>query len=146
MTEKKDTKFRPGQSGNPAGRAPGSGWVGDARKKLQEAWDGKQEGGADGIREKLLTMAREGDMAAIRIVAERVAPPLKATEPGVELSLSGETLTDKANAILDAMAAGKIAPTQAAQLLQALGAVAKIVEIDELERRVAALEGQEKAK
>jgi hypothetical protein len=108
------------------------------------AWDGKKEDGSDGIREKLLTLAREGDMAAIRIVAERIAPPIKACEPPVEIELAGETLTDKATAILNAMASGKIAPTQAAQLLQALGAVAKIIETDELEERIAALEAKTK--
>jgi hypothetical protein len=144
MTKKSDTKFKPGHSGNPQGRTPGSGWVGEARRQLQVAWDGKKEDGSDGIREKLLTLAREGDMAAIRIVAERIAPPIKACEPPVEIELAGETLTDKATAILNAMASGKIAPTQAAQLLQALGAVAKIIETDELEERIAALEAKTK--
>lgn len=144
MAEKKDTKFKPGQSGNPAGRPAGSGWVMKAREELQKAWDGVEAGGKDGIRHQLIAKAREGDMGAIRLVAERVCPPMKAAEPTAEIELQGETLTDKAMGVLAALGLGKVAPGQASQLLQGLGALAKIVETDELSRRIAALEERSK--
>jgi hypothetical protein len=54
----------------------------------------------------------------------------------------GGTLTAKADAVLSAAAAGDLAPTQAAQLITALGSLAKITEIDELAARITALETQ----
>lgn len=146
MTDKKDTRFKPGQSGNPGGRPPGSGWVGKARKELQSAWDGEMADGSDGIRAKLIASAKAGDAWAIRIIAERVCPPIKASEALEEIQLTGDTLTDKATSVLDAMAQGEIAPSQASQLLQGIGAMAKILETDELARRLEALEELAKQK
>lgn len=140
MTQKKDTRFKPGQSGNPEGRKPGSGWVGEARKQLLEEWQGKLPDGSDGIRAKLIALAKEGDLGAIRLVAERVCPPVKQAEAPVDVDLSGNTLTERALAVLTAMGEGRLAPGQASQLLQGLGALAKIIETDELEKRIKALE------
>lgn len=142
MTAKKDTRFKPGESGNPAGRKPGSGWLGRAREDLQKAWDGAQKDGSDGVRHQLLTQAKAGEAWAVRLVAERVCPPIKATESAAEFDLHGETLTDKAQSVVTALGAGELSPSQAAQLLQAIGSLAKVVEVDELTRRIEALEGQ----
>lgn len=144
MTQKKDTRFKPGESGNPSGRTPGSGWVGAARKALEEDWTGKP--GQEGIKAILVKKAREGDMAAIRIVAERVCPPMKAMEPATPINLPEGTLTDRANSVLAGLADGTLNPSQAAQLLQALGAVAKVHEVDELARRIEALEARNERK
>lgn len=140
MADKKDTRFKPGESGNPDGRRPGSGWVGKARQEMQKAWDGSAVDGSDGLRHVLLEKARGGDMAAIRLVAERVCAPLKAVEPTVEVPLEGNTLTERAMSVLGALGRGEIAPGQASQLLQGLGSLSKIIEADELERRIKALE------
>jgi hypothetical protein len=135
---KKDMKFKPGQSGNPSGRTPGSGWVAEARKALEQDWNGTN--GEDGIKEVLVKLAKKGDMAAIRIVAERVCPPMKAMEPATPITLPEGSLTDRANSVLAGLAEGILNPAQAAQLLQALGAVAKVQVVDELARRIEALE------
>jgi len=49
-------------------------------------------------------------------------------------------LADQGRAVLGAAGLGALAPGQAAQLLASLGALAKLVETDELAARVAALE------
>lgn len=146
MTQARDTRFKPGQSGNPNGRPRGSGAVGKLREDLMKAWEGQAEDGSDGIRAKLIEQAKAGEAWAIRIVAERVCPPIKASDAPTEIELAGETLTDKAKAVLEAMSRGDIAPAQAAQLLQGIGAMAKIVETDELARRLEALEELAKQK
>jgi hypothetical protein len=141
MTErKKDTRFKPGQSGNPGGR-PSAG-LGKNRADLVTAWEG--EPGTQGIREKLLEMARGGDMAAIRLVAERVCAPVKATEQPTPISLGEGTLSEQGRAVFQALGTGDLAPGQAAQLLQALGGLAKVIETDELARRIEALEAKGK--
>jgi hypothetical protein len=93
-----------------------------------------------GIIESVVKLAKRGDVAAAKVILERVLPPLKAIEtPAAFGGLTG-TLSDQGQGILQAMAAGAIAPGQAAQLLGAIAAQAKIVEIDAFARRLEALE------
>ena len=87
--------------------------------------------------------AKGGDVQAARLILERILPPVKAIEQAVELQLPDRgTLTAKAFAVLSAAAAGDLAPGQAAQLIAALGTLAKIHEVDELAVRVTNLEKQ----
>ena len=91
----------------------------------------------------LVTAAKGGDVQAARLILERVLPPVKAIEQAVTLQLPSDgTLTAKAAAVLSAAAAGDLAPGQAAQLIAALGTLAKIHEVDELAARITALEAQ----
>lgn len=50
------------------------------------------------------------------------------------------TLTERATAALDAVANGDLAPDTAAQLIQSVATLARVVEIDEMMQRVARLE------
>ena len=50
------------------------------------------------------------------------------------------TLAQQANAVLQAAADGDLAPAQDAQIVNALGGVAKIVETTKLVRRIESLE------
>ena len=137
MTEpkKKRGSWKPGQSGNPAGRPPGVGEISKLRAAI-----------ADRVPELLaamMTKALEGDVGAARLLLERAIAPLRVVEQAVELQLpDGGTLTAKASAVLSAAAAGDLAPGQAAQLIAALGTLAKIHEVDELAARITALEAQ----
>jgi hypothetical protein len=89
----------------------------------------------------LVTAAKAGDIQAARLILERVLPPVKATEQTVEIHLpDGGTLTSKAAAVLSAAAAGVLSPGQAAQLISALGTIAKLAEFDELVTRISTLE------
>ena len=89
----------------------------------------------------LVMAAKGGDVQAARLILERILPPVKAIEQAVELQLPADgTLTAKASAVLSAAAAGDLAPGQAAQLIAALGTLAKIHEVDELAARISALE------
>ncbi|MBK1685521.1 hypothetical protein CKO18_18375 [Rhodoferax fermentans] len=96
-----------------------------------------------GILANLVASAKSGDVQAARLILERVLPPVKAIEQAVALHFpESGTLTAKADAVLSAVAAGQLAPTQAAQLITAIGSLAKITEIDELAARITALEQQ----
>ncbi len=52
------------------------------------------------------------------------------------------SLTAKGEAVLSAISRGDLSPDQGAKLLQALTGQARLVEVEELERRIAALEGE----
>ena len=127
-------KFKPGQSGNPRGRPPGRSTAQGLRERLA--------GRAGDVLDVVLYAALAGDLQAARLVLERVVPALRPQASPVELPAlaAAGTLTEKATAILAAAGAGEVGPDTAAHLLAALGGVARIAEIDELTRRVAALE------
>ena len=126
------SKWQPGQSGNPDGRPPGTGEVARLRASIAEK--------VPDILAKLTELAMAGDVQAARLLIERVLPPVKAVEMPVEMSLAEGGLSDQARQILSAAAGGVLAPDQAAALIGALAAVAKITETDELMRRIEALE------
>jgi hypothetical protein len=130
--------WKPGQSGNPAGRKPGTGDV----AKLRAAIAGQ----VPDIIKNLTTAALAGDVGAARLLLERVIPPLKAAEQPAPLEMPDGTLTDQGRAVLAAAGAGELAPSQAAQLLAGLGALAKLIETDELAARIAALEAKHGSK
>lgn len=135
MTEpkKKRGSWKPGQSGNPAGRKPGTGEVAQLRAAISER--------VPELLAAMMTKALEGDVGAARLLLERAVAPLKGVEQAVLLTLpDGGTLTAKANAMLCAAATGDIAPGQAAQLIAALGTLAKISEVDDLAARITNLE------
>ncbi len=135
MTEpkKKRGSWKPGQSGNPAGRPPGVGEIGKLRAAIGER--------VPELLAAMMTRALDGDVGAARLLLERAVAPLKGIEQAVTLQLPNDgTLTAKANAVLAAAAAGDLAPGQAAQLIAALGTLAKISEVDELAARIEKLE------
>ncbi|MCZ8235945.1 MAG: DUF5681 domain-containing protein [Inhella sp.] len=137
MTLKRPTPpraWKPGESGNPQGRKPGTGEVAKLRAAISEH--------VPAIIQSLTSAALSGDVAASRLLLERVIAPMKATEEAQPLTLPDGTLTEQGRAVIAAIRDGKLSPTQGATLLAALGTLAKLTEADELERRIAALEGK----
>lgn len=128
------TAWKPGQSGNPAGKPPGSGELQKLRAAISEH--------VPEIIDQLVTAARAGDIQAARLILERVLPPVKAIEQPQAIDTPPGTLTDQGRAVLAAVAAGELAPGQGAQLLAAIGTLGKVVEVDELAARITALEKQ----
>jgi len=126
--------WKPGESGNLAGRPPGSGEVAKLRAAIAEH--------LPAIIEKLKAAALEGDVGAARLLLERVVPPIKATEETVPLTLPDGTLTEQGRAVLLSVATGELAPGQGAALLASLGTLAKLTETDELTRRIETLESR----
>ena len=125
-------RFAPGNKASP-GRPPGRGAVAEMREALA----------ADlgGIIDTVKARALAGDMQAARIILDRLVPSLRPVEMPAVLTLpAGATLAGQAQAVIDAAAAGELAPSQAAQIVTALGGVAKIIEATELLKRIEALE------
>lgn len=135
MIEKKQKGWKPGQSGNPRGKPPGSGEL--QRLRASIAAD------VPDILAGLVAAAKGGDVQAARLILERVLPPVKAIEQTQELDFpEGGTLTAQGRAVLSAVAAGGLAPGQGAQLIAAIGSLARVTEIDELTTRIEKLEQQ----
>ena len=125
--------WKKGQSGNPHGRrAKGLATAERLRNALVQD--------LPAILEVVVKNAKAGDITAAKTILERVLPPLKAIEMPAALDGLTGTLSDQGQGILRAMAAGVIAPGQAAQLLGAIAAQAKIVEVDAFAKRLEALE------
>lgn len=137
MTTRKapPTAWKPGQSGNPAGRAPGSGEVAKLRATIA--------GHIPALVAVLVERALGGDVGAARLLLERVCAPLKASEEPAPLALpADESLTAQGRAVLGAVAAGDLAPGQGGVLLGAIATLARVAEVDELARRLTALEAR----
>ncbi len=129
------TKFKPGQSGNPAGRPKGT----TAGSKIRKAIDERR----DDILKSVINAAVNGDMQACKMLLDRITPPLKPVAANVQLSLPDVAgLAEQGAAVVNATLSGTIPPDVGSQLITALSNQAKLVEVDELVKRVEALEAK----
>lgn len=128
------TQFKKGRSGNPNGRPQGSGIAGELRKAITE--------NASAIVEAMIDKAKEGDTTAAKVLLDRVCPPLKPEAQTVSLPamVEAETLLERATAAIVAAAKGELAPDIASQLVQAVGVLSRVAEVQDLEARISALE------
>jgi Family of unknown function (DUF5681) len=69
--KKQDTRFKPGQSGNPDGRPKG------ARNVTTRAVEALLDGEAEKLTRKVIELGLTGDMTALRICMDRITPPRK---------------------------------------------------------------------
>lgn len=130
--------WKPGESGNPNGRPPGTGEHARLRAAIAKH--------VPGIVRAMVKKAKEGDAAAAKLLLERVLAPVKATEAPVALELGEAALSDQGRAILLATLKGELGPGQAVQLLSGISTLAQIVASDELAQRIAALEARADAR
>lgn len=72
---------------------------------------------------------------------DKCLPSLRPIDLPVSLALpAGGTLTERAEQVFQAVAEGQLSSGQGAQLLQALTSVIRVIEADDLERRLSKLE------
>jgi len=129
------TSFKPGQSGNPKGRPPGRP---DRRSQLRALIDAE----APELIQLALVAARAGDTTALSLLLARCVAPLRPESGRVAFDFpAGASLADQARSILAAIGTGMLDPHAGKALVDAIAAVGRVIELDELERRVAALEG-----
>ena len=138
MTSKQDTRFKPGQSGNPKGRTPGKLRSTILREQIAAH--------IPEILQVIIDRALDGDVPSARLLIERVSPPLKAIDDDAHFTLPNGTLADQARAVVKAVAATEINAAHGSQILNGISAVSSIVQGEELEKRLAALEERINAK
>ena len=124
--------FKKGQSGNPAGRPKGSR---DKRLALMLSNE-------KALQRKLVKMALGGDVAAMRIIADRLWTRLRPEAVPVRVTTPSSGLAQQGAAIIDAALSGQLTPDVLRDLLSALANQARLIEFTEIEARLQALEGQ----
>ena len=119
-------KFQKGNAGRP---------VGSKNKRLALLQSGDAR-----LQEKLLEMALAGDVGALRIVADRLWPRLRAEAALVNVQTNSSDLAEQGRQIVNAGLSGEISADVLRDLLTSLYAQGKIVELAEFERRLKTLE------
>lgn len=127
-------QFRPGRSGNPAGRPKG---VPDRRNELRDLITPH----VPDLLDKAIELAKGGDVNALRLLLDRTVPPLKQQSNARPFDLGdGIELADIGRAIIRAVADGNLTPDVGRELIDALSAQCKLVEVDEIMRRLQLIE------
>ena len=108
--------FKPGQSGNPAGRKPGS-----RDRKNVVAAEFAKEGST--IARVVIEKAKEGDMSAASLVLQRLSPPLRPQAEKVTFDFDPSLpLAEQGTAIVTAVSRGEIDPDTGKMLLDMVAA------------------------
>lgn len=115
--------FKPGQSGNPSGKAPGPTQRTIFRKLVGD--------NLETIVKTLVTNAQAGDTQAARVLIDRLVPSLKATSDNMSLKLTG-TLSEQGSAIVAAMTSGQVTPDQAKSAMDVILAQSHLVDQAEI--------------
>ena len=134
----KDTRFKPGQSGNPAGRPKG------ARHKATVAAETLLEGEAETITRKCIDLALTGDHTALRLCLSRILPVKRERTIQLDLpALEGSQDTLRAiGTVMEAVGCGAITPAEGQSLASLLETHRRAFEVEELETRIERLEAQ----
>ncbi|UWR37668.1 DUF5681 domain-containing protein [Sulfitobacter sp. W074] len=127
-----DGTFAPGNPGKPKG----------SRHRATQAIEAMLEGQQEALTKKAIDKALEGDVTALRLCLDRIAPARKDSAVSFDLP-DIETADDAANAaraILKAVADGEVTPLEAASVMAVVEQFRRTLETTEIERRITALE------
>jgi hypothetical protein len=129
-------QFHKGESGNPAGRPRGS------LNRTTVLMQSLLEANAEAIARKAIDLATGGDLTAIRICFDRLVPARKHEPIALELprlDTAADTVT-AASTIVAAVAAGELAPSEAADIAKAVDIYVRALATQQFEERLAKLE------
>ena len=131
-------QFKPGSSGNPAGKPAG------ARHKVTRAVEALLEGQHAALTQKAIDLALAGDGPALRLCLDRIAPARKDSPVSFALPpiiTAGDTVQASAS-LLAAVASGEVTPDEAGRVMALLTAHRSLVETGDHEKRIEALEAK----
>jgi hypothetical protein len=126
---------RPFKPGNP-GRPPGS------KNKTTQALEQLAEGQAERLFQKIIEQALAGDVACQRMMLDRVyippkARPINVTMPAIS---SPKDVLSAIACICKALGEGVLTPDETTALSLVIGRSIQVIELQDHERRIAALE------
>jgi hypothetical protein len=130
--------FQPGQSGNPKGKTPGT------RNRTTVMLEQLFEDEAGAIARMVVEQAKNGELAAAKLVLERLVPPAKERTIRIELPRveKAADLPIAMAAVIAAVAEGELAPHEGQALQALLEGQRKAIETLDLATRLSALEGR----
>ena len=129
-------QFQKGDSGNPAGRPRG------ARTRTTILLQKLLEDDGEALARKAIDLAKGGDLAALRMCMDRLVPARKHEPIAVDLprlDTAADTVT-AASTIVAAVAAGELAPSEAADIAKVVDIYVRALATQEFEERLAKLE------
>lgn len=130
--------FKKGQSGNPAGKKPGT------RNKTTVALETLLDGEADTLTRKAIEMAKSGDSAMLRLCIERLIPPRK--DRPINFELPPLVTTQDASLamlkILEGVSRGELTPNEAGEISKVIENYAETVRLSDLEQRISEMEAR----
>ncbi len=129
--------FNVGQSGNPKGRP-----VGVVSKRIQLSK--LLEPSAEKLIAKVVSMALEGNIDALRLCIERLIP--RAKDEAIKVENLRGSLAEQGREILKQVGVGVLKPTEGKLLIEAILSQCRLIETSELIARVELLEEKVSAK
>jgi hypothetical protein len=124
-------------SPNPNGRPRG---IVDKRTKVSQALMDD----APAVARVVIDAALAGDVQAAALVLSRVTPALRAQTERVEFDFDASApITQQVEYVLQAIADGKVAADVGKQIIEAISALGAVRAVEELERRLQALEDKQ---
>ncbi len=138
--QQRNTKFRPGKSGNPKGRPPGT------LNKTTILARSLMEDQAEHISKKCINMALAGDFQAINLILAKLIP--NARESPLSIRLTPPTSTKDiprfTGDVLKKVGAGTLLPGQGEAILRLVKTHIAAIELSSLEERIEKLENKER--
>ena len=128
----RDGTFATGNQGRPKG----------ARHKVTKAVEALLEGQAEELTQRAIDAALGGDVTALRMCLERIAPARKDGPVSFDLPPihSAGDAVEAARVVLSAVAGGDVTPLEGAAVMGLVEQFRKTIELSEFERRLTELE------
>ena len=134
--QNKDHLWKKGESGNPAGKKPGT------RHKATLAVERLLDGEGEELTRKAIELAKEGDLTALKLCLERICPPRKSRPISIDLPdvKTSEGVSLAQTSVVQAVGEGEITPEEGQVLSNILESRRKSIESEDHERRLYELE------
>ena len=128
--------WKKGESGNPAGKKPGT------RHKATLAVERLLDGEGEELTRKAIELAKEGDLTALKLCLERICPPRKSRPISIDLPdvKTSEGVSLAQTSVVQAVGEGEITPEEGQVLSNILESRRKSIETLEHEQRIGELE------
>jgi hypothetical protein len=135
--DKRDTRFQPGQSGNPRGRVKGS------KNRISLLAQELLDVDGEAIMLKAIELAKAGEPVALRLCIERILPRrANVVELALPLIRKAHDVADGCAAIIEAAGSGRITLGEAREFMQLLDGQRRAIETHDLAVRVELLEAK----